>query len=61
MTEASADKVQAKYEQQYRDLKQILLAKHFAGMDDLSHQFIAAHIQHGSVGGEWPALTQARE
>ncbi|CAK0786955.1 hypothetical protein CVIRNUC_010169 [Coccomyxa viridis] len=31
MTEASNDKVQAKYAQQYRDLKQILLAKHFSG------------------------------
>lgn len=31
MTEAAPDKVQIKYAQQFRDLKQILLAKHFAG------------------------------
>ena len=31
MTEAAPDKVQIKYAQQYRELKQILLAKHFAG------------------------------
>ncbi|CAL5229161.1 g12435 [Coccomyxa viridis] len=31
MTEAAPDKVQIKYTQQYRELKQILLAKHFAG------------------------------
>ncbi len=31
MTDAAPDKVQIKYTQQYRELKQILLAKHFAG------------------------------
>ena len=33
MTEAATDKVQIKYKQQYRELKQILLAKHFSGED----------------------------
>lgn len=31
MTEAAPDKVQIKYAQQYRELKQLLLAKHFSG------------------------------
>lgn len=31
MSEASIDKVEAKYAQQYRALKQLLLAKHFTG------------------------------
>ena len=33
MSEAGTDKVQAKYAQQYRELKQILLAKHFSGTE----------------------------
>ena len=53
MTEAAPDKVQIKYTQQYRELKQILLAKHFAGKGIASCHIKLALYLEIIVGDGW--------
>ncbi len=58
MTEAAPDKVQIKYTQQYRELKQILLAKHFAGKGIASCHIKLALYLEIIVGDGWNCTGQ---